>query len=50
MLYVESHGCIKTKVASGQAYPGDMKNGRPLPTGYATVSLDTLAKDKYAIV
>jgi hypothetical protein len=50
MLYVESHGCIKTKVASGQAYLEDMINGRPLPVGYAAVSLDTLAKDKYAIV
>jgi hypothetical protein len=27
-----------------------MMNGRPLPPGYAAVTLDTLAKEKYSIV
>jgi len=37
-------------VAAGQVHPGNMVNGRPLPLGYATVTLDTLTKEMYGIV
>ena len=53
MLYVESQGCkavFRHKVAAGQVHPGNMVNGRPLPPGYAAVTLDTLAKEMYGTV
>ena len=37
-------------MATGQVHPGNMVNGRPLPPGYATVTLDTLAKEMYDTV
>jgi len=41
---------LGTKVATGQVHPGNMVNGHPLPLGYATVTLDTLAKEMYDTV
>ena len=53
MLYVESQGCkvvFRHKVADGHVHPGNTVNGRLLPPGYATVTLDTLAKEMYGTV
>ena len=53
MLYMESQGCMaifRHKVAAGRVHPGNMVNGRPLPPGYAAVTLDTLAKEMYGTI
>ena len=50
---MELQGCkaiFRHKVAASQVHPGNMTNGRSLPPGYATVILDTLAKEKYGTV
>jgi len=37
-------------VADGHVHPGNTVNGRLLPPGYATVTLDTLAKEMYGTI
>jgi hypothetical protein len=49
-LYVQDK-IFKNKVAIDQAWPGNdvIKNGRPLPLGYAKFTIDTIVKRRYRV-